>query len=150
MQDMETFLAGLKGEIDIRSDYVEKLKTRASKIYLLLRNLGTVSTFIGVVLFYLGYSQRILSTILYLILCAIWVNDFLDYSMVILLESQFVSELKEMLVKVSLTSKFTKIEDLQEYITQQMMTLSDKREGLSFVSASDSLRRGTMLMKKNV
>lgn len=146
---METFLQELRGEIDIRSEYVEKIKNRASKFYLLIRNFGTMLTLIGFIMMHFGYSQWIMTGILCLLLFMIWLNDFLDYSIVILVESEFISTLNDVLITMTLTSKFTKIENVEKYIADQIHIIGEKRTSL-MISAHDSRRRAERLMKKNV
>jgi hypothetical protein len=149
--EVETFLTNLRGEIDIRCEYVDKIKSRASKIYLLIRNVGTLLTLFGFLRgIWFGVSEWLMSYILVVLLLSIWVNDFLDYSRVILSETQCIADMKEILLRTTLTLELTKIEDLRDFLASAMTELMEKRAATHFVPLYKSADRGEALVKKNV
>lgn len=147
---IEGFICDLNGEISLRTELIYKLTSRAHKIYLLTRNLGTLINLIGIWMVYQGCSIRIPIGILSSSIFIMWINDYLNYSGRILSEMGFISTLKVMLEEVKTTTKLTQIGDEKLFISSRMLLLADRRHDVSLISQTKSVERGTNMVKKNV
>ena len=142
---IQTYLTNLDGEISLREELLSRYLNQGSKLYLLMRNVGTLMTVVGLIWAWWRNSNVGLIITLVSFLICIWLTDYLDYSSKILTEMRLISILKEQ-KSLMLHSH---VEDVTAFIVSSMTTVSEERQGATFISESAATQRGLEIAKKS-